>query len=272
MMDEKNRVSWPGWITEKRICGQGSGSLWKLSRGNGKESAMVKYISVPWNAWETEELRRQGKSPEHIRAYYDYICRNADAEYDVSRELEGCRHVAVYRDIRKSRTADGLGWEIYLMMDPVTPIDRFARDLSEVEILKMGRQICMALEDSNRAGLLHGRITPRCIFRDEKGDYLLGGFAGEHFGDLGDFRAPEVAESKFSDSRADVYSLGLVLYWLLNDRKLPGRNLAAPKNGSEKLKTVVMKAIAPQVSDRYQTPEELGAALESLVEKRRKRP
>ena len=157
--------------------------------------------------------------------------------------------------------------DIFLMMDHVVPIDCCTDVFNELQILKMGRQICIALEDSNRRGLLHGQITPRCIFRDEKGDYCLGGYTGAYFGDLGDFRAPELAEKKFIDGRADVYSLGMVLYWLLNDRQLPDGNPKAPKHGSENLKSVVMKAIARNPEARYQTPEEMRKALTTSKKK-----
>ena len=265
-MNEQNHpVFWPGWITKGRICGQGSGSLWELWREDGSACATVKYITVPERATETDQLLRQGKSLEDITAYYDHKCQRAIEEYEVNRELKGCRHVAMYRDMRRVQAPGGLGWNIMLMMDNLKPIDRHANVLSESQVVKLGRQVCMALEDSNRQDLIHGSITPRCIFQDEAGNYLLGGFGGDNTGMMGDFRAQEVAEGNFIDTRADVYSLGMVLYWLLNDRLLPRKDRSGPKNCSKKLQAVIMKAIDPDAGNRYQSPAELRQALDSIA-------
>lgn len=272
MRENKHRVFWPGWITRGRICGQGYGSLWELWQENGQKTATVKYITVPRSALETEALLAQGKSREYIRAYYEYLCRGADEEYAVSEELRACRHVALYRDIRKERAADGLGWDILLMMDNLLPVDRCMTAPTEEQAVKLARQICIALEDSSCRGLLHGRITPRCIFRDANGSFQLGGFAGEYCDELGDFRAPEVAENKFADTRSDVYSLGMVLYWLLNDRRFPGKDRFALRIGSEQLKAIILKAIAPRAEDRYQTPAELRGALNAIAAQKKEVP
>ena len=265
MIEPKHLVDWPGWVTEDRICGQGSGSIWKLSHKETKETATVKYISIPDRAHETEQLMRQGKTLEEIAEYYNFLSRSVDTEYESSKDLKGCRHVAMYRDMLKIPHAGGLGWTILLMMDNLTPIDRCLTAPDEAQVLKLGRQVCMALEDSNRQDLLHGSITPRCIFRDETGNYQLGGFRSDSIGAMGDFRAPEAVENAFVDTRADVFSLGMVLYWLLNDRILPGKDRQGPKNGSKKLKAVIMKAIAPNAADRYRNAAEFRQALDAIA-------
>ena len=79
------------------------------------------------------------------------------------------------------------------------------------------------------------------------------------------YMAPEVFGGRPYGSTADIYSLGLVLYWLLNERRLPflplppaaisaeedeqarirrlrGERLHAPQNGSAALKRIVLKA------------------------------
>ena len=94
------------------------------------------------------------------------------------------------------------------------------------------------------------------------------------------YMAPEVYNNQPYGESADVYSLGLVLYWLLNERRAPflpaapakitinmdseararrftGEQLPSPVHGSEKFKKIVLKACAFKPEDRYHTAEEM---------------
>ena len=85
--------------------------------------------------------------------------------------------------------------------------------------------------------------------------------------------APEVFYKEPYGCSADVYSLGMVMYWLLNDRRLPfvdaggsvpssetmekaqhrrfsGEELPPPKRGSEDLQRIIRKACAFRPADR----------------------
>ena len=94
-----------------------------------------------------------------------------------------------------------------------------------------------------------------------------------------DYMAPEQAlDTRTADQRADIYSLGCTLYFLLTSRPpFPGGSLTekllahqqkeppaldrlctgAPRG----LAQVLRKAMAKQPHDRYQTPAEFAAAL-----------
>ena len=77
------------------------------------------------------------------------------------------------------------------------------------------------------------------------------------------YMAPEVYKGEHYGAQADIYSLGMVLYWLLNERRAPfvaentprekaaaldrrmrGEPIPAPAHGSPKLKRIVMTASA----------------------------
>ena len=102
------------------------------------------------------------------------------------------------------------------------------------------------------------------------------------------YMAPEVYQNKPYGASVDIYSLGLVMYWLLNERRLPflptppavptaaqnneaqmrrlgGEAISAPKNGSPALKTVVLKAIAFDPAERFSSPKEFLSALNSCA-------
>ena len=101
------------------------------------------------------------------------------------------------------------------------------------------------------------------------------------------YMAPEVYNNQPYGTSADIYSLGLVLYWLLNERRLPfmplppekpkvgeeeickqrrfsGEQLPEPFNGSKELKRIVLKACAYNSVDRYQDATEMLNDLKKL--------
>lgn len=134
------------------------------------------------------------------------------------------------------------------------------------------------------------------IFVSEYGDYKLGDFGiaktvektmgGTKIGTY-KYMAPEVYNNQPYGSGADIYSLGLVLYWLLNERRMPfmplppeklkagveessrhrrlsGEKLPEPAHGSKRLKQIVLKACAYDPNERYQTATEMLQDIDSL--------
>jgi serine/threonine protein kinase len=83
------------------------------------------------------------------------------------------------------------------------------------------------------------------------------------------FMSPEAAAGKQVDTRADLYSLGLVLYVALTGRGPFDRNETTPLAPSQcpgsdipaALDSVVLRAIAEHIEDRYQTADEFAADL-----------
>ena len=98
------------------------------------------------------------------------------------------------------------------------------------------------------------------------------------------YMAPEMAGLKNYDSRVDIYSLGLVLYQLLNRNKLPfldpekhlhsaaereaalrrrlsGEQLPRPRDGSDQLVKVILKACKYDPDKRYASASEMKSAL-----------
>ena len=96
--------------------------------------------------------------------------------------------------------------------------------------------------------------------------------------------APDIIQSNTASSSIDVYSLGMTLYFFLNDNLWPfvskedladpdamrkaeairvggKESVSRPKNASEELSAIVLKAIAYKPEDRYQSASEMRDAL-----------
>lgn len=112
------------------------------------------------------------------------------------------------------------GWDILIRTELVTPLPVYAneRSLSQEEVAKLGVDICKALELCAKHNIVHGGITPDNIFVSASGEYKLGDLGlGASVGSSIEYTAPEVIKGEIPDLRADLYSLGLVMYQHLNN-------------------------------------------------------
>lgn len=167
--------------------------------------------------------------------------------------------------------------------------------LSESEVCRLGIQICTALEYCEKAQVIHGDIEPSDLFVDPSGNYKIGGFLTacraeqkpSHSSPEIDgisYLAPEVFNKKDLNRTADIYSLGLIMYQLLNHCRaaflpkypkgytradihtanywrLRGVDTVPLSIIDAGLDRIVRKACAPDSADRYQSAGEMKAAL-----------
>src|SRR5699024_9266757 len=114
---------------------------------------------------------------------------------------------------------DGIGGDIFLRMELLTPLRQILREktLSEEEIIKLGKDISRALILCERENITHRDIKPANIMVSRFGDYKLGDFGVSKVMDhatyataMGtpEYQAPEVVHMEKYDHRADIYSLG----------------------------------------------------------------
>ena len=297
MAEFDSRIGWPGWET-KEILGQGSyAAVYEIQRvifGHTEKAAM-KVISLPKHETELEEMRSEGLDDRGIQRVLQEKLENIVSEYILMRKLNGCSNVVNCDDVRYQRKESGLGWEIYIKMELLTPLAK-ALDLvpNENEVYRVGKDLCRALLLCKRHNILHRDIKPANTFLSRNGDYKLGDFGiaktvektvgGTKIGTF-EYMAPEVYNNQPYGPRADIYSLGLVLYWLLNERRTPflrlppevpttsekeeaklrrfrGEQIPPPCHGGDTLKRIVLRACAFDPEERYQSPEEMLRDLE----------
>jgi len=173
--------------------------------------------------------------------------------------------------------------------------DRIRDDeLTVLDVVKVGEDICRALTVLRRERIIHRDIKLSNIFINSSGDYKLGDFGaawtvGQSVSSTSvkgtfSYMAPEVAMGNSFDYRADIYSLGLVLYRMMNkkrspflplppqsithelsmialERRLQGESLPPPAWADEELARIILKACAYRVEDRWNSAEEMGKAL-----------
>lgn len=188
--------------------------------------------------------------------------------------------------------AEGVLLEIVLMeklenilaKDKYGNIELLREDLKTEEgVICFAENIGRALFAVHNNGFLHRDIKLENIFWDPVlKQYKLGDFGIARFVGNGDaetvvftdgYGAPEI-ERQLAESynlTADIYSLGITLFLLLNELKFPASDgyhanivqysrdfiVPAPVNSSEEMAKIIRKMCSYQVRDRYQSVEEV---------------
>ena len=298
-MRDIEKIQWPGWKTV-RVIGQGSyGAVYEIERDlfGQTEKAALKHIGIPQNPSDIDEMYNDGFDEESITATFQNHLKCIVEEYSIMRKLNGAANVVNCDDVRYIQRDDGIGWDIFIKMELLTPLAKALPDPIPVETtVKVGEDICRALILCRRFDIIHRDIKPQNIFVSPLGDYKLGDFGiaktvektmgGTKTGTY-KYMAPEVYNNQPYGQQVDIYSLGLVLYWMLNKRRMPfmplppekltagmdeqtrsrrlaGEPLPPPADGSAELKRIVLKACAFDQKERYRTAEEMLEDLENL--------
>ena len=304
MTEDLGKISWPGWEIV-RLIGRGSfGAVYEIERNilGYLEKAALKVISIPQNTTDLEDMYGDGYDDESIVTAFQSHLKSIIEEYAIMRKMNDCANVVTCEDVRYAPHEDGIGWDIAIKMELLTPLVKTLPDkISEDTVVHLGKDICNALVMCSQYNIVHRDIKPQNIFVSERGDYKLGDFGiaktvektmgGTKIGTYR-YMAPEVYNNKPYGSGADIYSLGLVLYWLLNERRLPflplppvklkagmdeearqrrllGKEaLPPPAHGSEVLRQIVLKACAYEPGDRYRSAADMLADLNAYSENR----
>lgn len=297
MMAEKT-LPWADWEIVRRLGGGSYGTVYEIRRERYGivERAAMKVISFPKDSEEVEDQRRSGFTDESlVNSYRQQMQRFLD-EYRLMLELKGKTNIVSCDDFQTVPHADGIGWDIFIKMELLTPLKKYlAREITPEQTVKLGMDLCKALSLCREKDIIHRDIKPDNILVSDSGDFKLGDFgvaktaertmAGTRTG-TPNFTAPEVYHNEPYGKSVDIYSLGMVLYWMLNRRALPflplppqmpspdemqeallrrmrGEALPRPVDGSRALQDVVLKACAYRPEDRYATPEAFRSALEA---------
>lgn len=293
---------WPDWRIERKIEKGSYGTVYQAIRNeSGIESrAAIKVISVPSDQSEMNALRLDGMTYEESRTYFRNIVNDFVEEIRLMDTFKGVQNIVSVEDYKVVEKKDEIGWNIYIRMELLTPLNNYLSDkmLDEKDVVKLGTDICNALEMCGKYNVIHRDIKPENIFLNKFGHFKLGDFGiarrleskstGMSTKGTPNYMAPEIVRYEKYDSRVDIYSLGIVLYRFLNanrlpfvetekqilsynerkaalDRRLSGESLPAPSQASPALAAVVLKACAYNPDDRYATAKQFSEALANAL-------
>ncbi len=291
-----------GWnIT--RLLGEGSyGKVFEIERSEFGQTyrAALKVITVPQSSAEVRSVISEGMSVSQAEAYFHGIVEELMHEFSIMFKLKGTANIVSCEDLRVLEHPDGIGWDILIRMELLHPLLPYVYEhpMARRDIIRLGIDICKALELCQRYNIIHRDIKPENIFISDNGDYKLGDFgiartiertsSGLSKKGTYSYMAPEVYIGKKYGFSVDTYSLGLVLYRMLNKnrgpflpqppeaitydnreqalaRRMSGEPLPRPFYGEGRLGEIVLKACAFDPKDRYSSPQQLRQELEAIL-------
>lgn len=289
---------WGNWQVAERL-GEGSyGRVYRVVRqdGGSYESA-VKLISIPRNETELQEARHMGMDLCSISAYLAETAERIVKEIRIMHSLKGEANIVSYEDHQIFHEEGSLQWDILIRMELLIPLETYVSDnaFDPDEVRRLGIEICSALETCAAYGIIHRDIKEANLFLTARGTFKLGDFGiAREMGGMGNhsmsmrgtpaYIAPEVYNGCKYDERADIYSLGILMYKLLNAgrypflppapnpitledaeqafaRRIKGEIPALPLHGDSALRAAVMRAISFDPHARYQSAADFKSAL-----------
>ena len=293
-MDKINKI-WPKWHTVEPIGRGAFGEVYKVKREEFGETfySAVKVIGIPNDKQEIQEFINEGQTSGSIRYYYESVAKGLMNEIKVLEELKSAGNVVNIEEFEIQERKEEIGWDVYIRMELLKSLNEYrqGRQMEWEEVEKLGLDICKALEYCERRKIVHRDIKLSNIFVDDYGDFKLGDFGiarqmertQSTMSQKGTqkYMAPEVwAGNQKSSYNVDIYSLGLVMYQLLNRNRMPfepldreyltyqekdeafrkrlrGEEILPPVDAPEGLGKIIVKACEADRNERYQSAHEM---------------
>lgn len=282
---------WPDWHLMEIIGEGANATVYKAKKEDaiGVVYSAIKVLSISKDE-NIDSCTREIRMMESLRGYTNIVCIEDYLIAETDKQ-----------------------WFILIRMELLTPLDKAEDEFDEARTIQLGIELCDALELCQKKRIVHLDIKPSNIFINAEGKFKLGDFgvslhSGESIpldsaGFTPNFMAPELYHALVSESKThagvilssedkktiesgyDLYSLGLVLYWLRNNnrspflpnrllsdqdrveafkRRIKGEDLPPLKGTNPELSKVILKACSADPDHRFGTPGELRSALQSI--------
>lgn len=298
------KLPWEHWEIVDQL---GRGSFSKVYSVVKKESgvtyeAAVKHISIPKDEDELYDGKNKGyySTIAQAESYYKESYTRLQTEITLMYDLQGYSHIVNYQAHETIKKDDMPGYDVFIRMEKLKPLNQVWAEkggLNRSDVIKVGLDMCDALKIVHEKNILHRDIKVENVFY-KNGEYKLGDFGVSRILNHTDkvttagtpsYMAPEVYRYEGVNHTADIYSLGIMLYRLLNgnrapflpadsrvtitadldaeafDRRMTGEPLPVLPNVDERLMRVILKACDFHAINRYQSAGEMERALRGCL-------
>lgn len=282
------------WKITKKIGEGANGKVFEVQKENYgiTTASALKIITIPPSESYIKEIRQEGMDEASVTSYFRGVVEEFVKEIETMNRLKGHPNIVSYEDHAVIPHRGKIGWDILIRMELLTPLmdyqERYQMDETMVRCL--GKEIGSAISFCHSNGVVHRDIKPENIFINRVGQFKMGDFGiartvEKTTGGLSkkgteSYMAPEVFLGRDYGANVDIYSLGMVLYRLMNGNRLPflppmpqpitlndreyaltqrmsGVPVPFPVNASGQFGEIIQKACAYDPKVRYYSADEL---------------
>ena len=289
-----------GYKVEEKIGSGGFGTVYKVSKTNasGTYIRALKHITIPTQKQYADVLNSMGGDHSKANDYFASVLKEIVNEIQIISKLSesGTKNIVRYYENDIVETNNPKRYDIYILMECLTPFTDYIyeNEFTVRDVINLGKNILEALISCHKQKVVHRDIKDDNIFISNDGTFKLGDFGvskilsdrsrAESMKGTPNYIAPEVYLGKETyDNTVDIYSLGIVLYKLLNksrspflpeypdtyntddeyvafDKRMKGEIPPQPYDAKNALGEVIVKAISPR-NLRYNSAEEFFKSL-----------
>jgi WD40 repeat protein/serine/threonine protein kinase len=259
-----------------------------IAAGRGKELSVADYVLLVRLSDNDSDAIYKARHQKTRRVVTLRIIppKKLTGEGTIVRFLRETRTSAALRHPNVARIEESgqIGSACYVATEYVAGVD-LARLVKEkgplplTEACEYVRQAAQGLQYFNEKGIVHGDVKPQNLIVTGRPDsdladsptaaagagkavvkLLNAGISILQEGGSGEYQAPERSGTVSADVRADLYSLGYTLYFLLTGKKhqtdKPRRLTTVGVDAPPELQTILDRLTANKPKDRYQTPNQ----------------
>ena len=293
-----------GYVVSEKLGSGAFGTVYKVIKTNasGQYVRALKHITIPTEKQYNSVLNSMGGDISKADNYFSQMLQNIVSEIRILNDLseKGIQNIVRYYENDICTTDSPKRYDIFILMEYLTPLEEFIvnEDFLVRDVVRLGLDILSGLQSCHNNGVIHRDIKDENIFVSDKGEYKIGDFGvskvlkdsskAESLKGTPNFLAPEVYLGKEGYTKSvDLYSLGIVLYRLLNynrnpflpcfpkqffaqdedrafEERMTGKTPDLPLLGGNQIGQVIVKAISNS-SERFQTADEFRNALEYAI-------
>ncbi len=291
-----------GYHVDKKIGEGAYSTVYRVSKTNaaGTYVRALKHITLPSKKQYAGILNSMGGDYAKADDYFATILQDVATEIRILSMMSesGNPNIVRYYESDILENPSPRIYHIFILMEHLTPLPNYMGSvtLTVQDVIQLGKDVLNALILCHKHNVIHRDVKDENIFVSADGIYKLGDFGvskalkdQSHAASIKgtpEFIAPEVYLGQHNyDHTVDIYSLGIVLYRLLNHFRNPflpayptpfstededsafaermkGKTPPLPSIARNILGETIVKAILPR-DQRYDSAEEFLCALKN---------
>ncbi len=218
-----------GFLFTKKLSADAQSTCYLAQHDSGA-SYLIKHQEYPSPAL-LKGIASTGRNPEEyfvsrVRA----MCNEVE---QIKAVAQSNSHLSEPAELMVTRRAGGFPFDLFLCEKHREPLTQQIKQkgLTLGEGFKVAKDVLNGLKSMHAANVLHGNLSINSVFCGDQNTFVLGGYsairpekenlASLSAGDIAMYMAPEVLAGEMYDKQSEVYAVGIMLYMLFNNNRLP---------------------------------------------------